>query len=257
MGNKASYNQVPIGDMSSPSLHATDIKKPKDASQIPENVGGSDLMFVFHETEDDSEERVVHEQINNQRNIDKELKYTITLNDKLICERLNHAETTDIKSLCTMLQPGDIVEFCAEYHTHHWVVYVGNSQCIRLKAGMVTEEVIMNIHPDRMARLVNGVYKLKSLPIHQVCHAARTQLGKDSVWPTSECFAAWCRFGCPEFMSSKLEIKDLDSPKAESGTEKCKIDIYNDFGEISETKHFTNLVELIKYRRMREKGNKP
>lgn len=255
MGNKASYNQVPIGDMNSPSLHASDLKtKATDVPTISDNPPGSDLMFVFHDTEDDSLERVVHEQIENQRNIDEELKFIMTLNEKLICERLTYAEATDIHSLCSILQPGDLVEFCAESQNHHWVVYSGNGYCIRMKMGTISEENISAIHPDRMARIVSGVYKFKALPSPQICDAARSQIGKESVWSSSECFASWCRFGCPEFMSDKLEIKDLDSVKAESTTEKCKIDIYNAIGEVVETKHFTNLVELIKYRRKREKG---
>lgn len=254
MGNRASYNQVPIGDMNSPSIRASALaQKATDSSRPADNnPGGTDLMFVFHETEEDSLERVVHEQIENQRDIEKELKFSISLNDKVICERKTYAEPTDVHSLCSIMHPGDLVEFCAIGQAHHWVVYMGSGSCVRLKEGCVTEERIFKILPDRMARIVSEVYKFKALPAAQICDAARSQVGKDSVWSTSECFAAWCRFSCPELISDQMEIRDLDSMKTDTTTEKCKIDLYNDFGEIIETKHFTNLVELIKYRRKRE-----
>lgn len=255
MGNRASYNQVPVGDMSSPSLHAPTIPAKNNETTLPDYGGGSDLMFVFHDTEDDSAERVVHEQINNQRDIEQELKYTVTTNNKIICERRNHSEAADINSVCSILQPGDIVEFCADLHSHHWVVYTGNRQCVRLKHGKVTEEVITTLLPDRMARIATGVYRFKTLPSAQICSAAKSQIGKDSVWPNSECFAAWCRYGCPEFMSDNLQIKDLDSSKqsSEPTTETYKLEIYNEANVLEETKEFPCLVELIKYRRKLER----
>lgn len=55
---------------------------------------------------------------------------------------MNYAEPADVHSLCSIIHPGDLVEFCAIGQAHHWVVYLGSGSCVRLKEGCVTEESI-------------------------------------------------------------------------------------------------------------------
>ncbi|CAK8698326.1 protein LRATD2-like [Clavelina lepadiformis] len=209
-----------------------------------------DLMFVFHTTDEDSSDRVVHD-----NKMDYEMwPYYVTCNGRLLAERKYYCEPVDNLEFFRQVQPGDAVEFVKAGKRFHWAIYVGHDMFVHLHKGKVCEVKSSEICTDRQARPANIIYKQKSLPAVQIVNNAQTQVGKTSIWSSSECFAMWCRTGKAEFTNEETQIHNLDSKSPKISQGKYVLEMQLDAE--TATKRFHTLSELVEFRRNVEKFGK-
>jgi len=208
---------------------------------------GGNLTFVFHSTEEDCSDRVVHDNDpTSERNFSS---YTITdlTNDSIISSRQSDFfDLMTVDEILPLLAVGDLIEIVTTQNVGEWAVFVGDNSCVRLSPlnGIVEKCWVRDAAKNSLkVRLVNDVYNLKKLSVVQVLSNATQQVGKKSVWSNSECFAVWCKTGLPQLTSSEqLDLKDLDSDQTG-----YKLRLKT--GNQEMTKNFESLSKLIDFRR--------
>ncbi|XP_004225777.2 uncharacterized protein LOC101242794 [Ciona intestinalis] len=246
MGNTKSYNQVPTSG-NDPEDLTVDKYEPTEKSEDNDD----HLMFVFHTTDGDSTERVVHDEVLPENQ--KFFTYTVTANGKLFAERDRNIQPIEIDDLLKHLRPGDAVEFLRDDLTFHWAMFVGNRMFVHLENEQVISHCVDDIKGGRRARMVNNVYKARCLPSVQCIHNAKAQIGrKDSIWKNSECFVMWCRTNQSEFAVDDMRVKDLDATPSKNLPKIYVLEIY-DSDEVAEVKKFSSISELTDFRQNFEK----
>ena len=236
MGNSESYKQVPVAKIADES-----------GDQVQD-----DLTFVFHTTDEDTPDRVVHD-------IDTcspTWPYVVTSSGRLVAERRSYEALLDSNTLLEHISPGDAVEFVKPGKRFHWALYLGDDIFVHLKNNCIDEissEVIFSDF-EFGARIVSSTYKLKSLSVVQIVNNGKTQVGKALIWSCSEAFVMWCRTGRSEFTKQEKQIQNLDSSTPKTTKGKYMLEFHTP--EETVMRRFSTLSELIDYRRSVEKFGK-
>ncbi|XP_007520122.1 protein LRATD1 [Erinaceus europaeus] len=111
-------------------------------------------------------------------------------------------------ALPALCEPGDLLELLwlrpePELEpAPHWAVYVGGGRVIHLLRGEIRQDSLQQAGAAPLGRVVTSWYRFRPLPAALVLQNARGHLGlkrEEICWPSSESFAAWCRFGKREF----------------------------------------------------------
>ena len=223
----------------------TEAKSYKPVSQRDEALAGGDddLMFVFHSTEGDSQERVVHDGALEEQY--GTLFFSIYVDNELIASRNHYDAPVDIPELQQQVHPGDAVEFLTTDGNSHWVLYVGNDFCVHAKNREIRKEDMRKIGDGCLGRIVNQVYIWKPLPAMQIITTAKSQVGKESyLWESSEAFIMWCRTGRSEFLPATKQM--VGGYEQQPGN--FSLQWYKE-GEKPSTRQFHSLPRLIQYRR--------
>lgn len=224
----------------------TATKEYGQVSTIDDNKSDSDanLTFVFHTTEDDCTDRVVH---NNELFEDfTTYTYSIARDDgQIIAARDDFDDRQSIDELLALLDVGDVVEFITSDHQSQWVVYTGHNSAVYLQNNKIIKGDLAAAYGGCPAKLVNNVYTLKALPIVQVVENAENQVGKATMWSNSECFAMWCRTGDKEFTNASQL-----SGAGNGGKQNYELQLKTGGEEL--TKSFTSLSKLIEFRKKME-----
>jgi len=207
-----------------------------------------DLTFVFHTTDDDCMERVVHD--NKTALTHQDIAYSILFHGKVIAERSFFDTTMPMDKLLLQMESGDAIELTDYDGGSHWVLYCGNKQCFHLVDGEVKEELISDVSVNCKARIVNSVYMYTVLPVVQVIHNASSQIGRPSMWGNSECFVMWCRTGLPEFTLNEGVVRNLDLTPVKRSSPTYSLEIKDSLHSFP--KSFSSLSELIDYRKTLE-----
>ena len=233
MGNSESYRKV----------------TKQSGNDDPSDQIEDDLTFVFHTTDEDTADRVVHD-----FNLDfPELPYVVTSSGRLVAERREFGKLEDLNKVFEHLKIGDVVEFISPGKHFHWALYVGHDTLIHLKKGKISKVTFKDMitQTDYSGRLVNNVYKMTPLPVVQIVNNAQTQVGKPLIWNSSESFVMWCRTGKAEFTTAEDQIQNLDSttPKITNG--KYMLELHTP--EETVMRRFLTLSKLIEYKRNVEK----
>ena len=234
MGNNESYAQV---------------SKPIDTGdeQIQD-----DLTYVFHTTDEDTPDRVVHD-----TNTDYPLwPYAVTSSGRLLAERRIFKEPVDCNEIFQLLRPGDAVEFLKPGKKFHWALYVGEDTFIHLKQKEIVKASSQDFASDidLKARFADDIYKMKCLPIVQILNNAQAQVGKPLIWNCSESFVMWCRTGKSEFTLQETKIQNLDSSTPKNSKGKYMLELHTPDETVM--RRFFTLSELIDFRRNTEKFGK-
>ena len=236
MGNSESYKPV---------TKVTGTEDTGDQTQ-------DDLTFVFHTTEDDTPDRVVHDA--NTENTT--WPYVVTSSGRLVAERRQFEELVDGNALLNQVKCGNAVEFVRPGKRFHWALYIGDNMFAHLKDGKISEVLAQDLVNEMNfgARIVNDIYKLKALPVVQIVNNARTQVGKALIWNNSESFVMWCRTGRTEFTNEEKQIQNLDSSTPKTTKGKYMLELHTPDETVMQ--RFSTLAELIDYRRNTEKFGK-
>nr|CAB3244578.1 protein FAM84B-like [Phallusia mammillata] len=198
-----------------------------------------DLMFVFHSTEGDCNERVIHDGVDYNKT--NPIMYTILMDKRIIAEEKLNEETCTVHS-CPRFRPGDAIEVLAT--PRFWTLYAGDEICVCLHNEEIVRQDIKVAFSDHPLRKVNKVYKLKVLPANQIVEKAQSQVGQKCVWWSSECFVMWCRTGMMEFKEDET-LLHVSQPK--DFTKMYMLEILHDDGTC--TQHdFETLQPLIKFK---------
>lgn len=233
MGNSESYRQV-----AKPCVN-------EDATDQIQD----DLTFVFHTTDEDTADRVVHDYDSDLL----QLPFVVTSSGRMISERRDFEKLQDLAEVFRQVKPGDAVEFVTPGKRYHWAVYTGESTFIHLKKNKVspitTEELL--VKANCTARVVNSVYKMTVLPCVQIINNAQTQVEKPLIWNSSESFVMWCRTGKAEFTTAENEIQNLDSMTPKTTKGKYMLEVHTP--EETVMRRFLTLSKLIEYKRNVEK----
>lgn len=131
----------------------------------------------------------------------EELQCTVFFREQCVFERRSEV-LLSAEVLLNRCAAGDLLEFVAPGQYPHWAVYVGNFQVVHLHRGQIHSSFLTDVSQGRAGRVVNALYRYRSLPPDVIVRNARGHVGaRDSelLWRNSECFAAWCRFGKREF----------------------------------------------------------
>jgi len=231
----------PLGDVSD--------KSSSNSMNSDNQDKGGNLMFVFHSTEEDCNDRVVHDNDPADSENDSS-SFTITdvTNDDVIASRTSDSsDLMTVDEILPLLAAGDLIEIVTSQCVGEWAVFVGDNSCVRLlpSGGAVEKCWVRDAANNSLkVRLVNDIYNLKKLPVVQVLNNATQQIGKKSLWSNSECFAVWCKTGLPQLTScEQLEIKDLDTNRRASYKLRLKT------GSQEMTKNFESLSKLIDLKR--------
>ena len=227
----------------------------KPVKKTTEDVGDQaqdDLTFVFHTTEDDTPDRVVHD-LNLER---KMWPYIVTSSGRLIAERRHFEEPLDCNEVLSRATSGSVVEFVKPGKRFHWALCIGNNMFIHLKNGEISEvmmdELVLKMNCE--ARLVDDIYKLKALSVVQIVNNARAQVGKALIWNCSESFVMWCQTGRSEFTNEEKQIQNLDSSTPKTTKGKYMLEFHTPDETVMQ--RFSTLADLIDYRRSAEKYGK-
>uniref|UniRef100_A0A8D3A9I5 LRAT domain containing 2a n=1 Tax=Scophthalmus maximus TaxID=52904 RepID=A0A8D3A9I5_SCOMX len=134
-----------------------------------------------------------------------EVECAVFYRDECIFERSAKCAGLEVSSpenLLNKCKAGDLVEFVATGQYPHWAVYVGDFQVVHLHRAEVKNSFLTDAGQGRRCRVVNELYKFRSLGPDVAVQNAMEQVGlkgRELSWRNSECFAAWCRFGKREF----------------------------------------------------------
>lgn len=246
MGNQTTktYGQVSTIDDTNPSDDDTFNNDSESGG------GGGNLTFVFHTTEDDCSDRVVHDNhsneiINDQYEISTNLSgytYTIIQEDRRIAHRtVEHLhDQRSTERVLSSLNPGDSVELISD-EDRTWVLYTGESSCLHLRHGKVVKGEISQLVTNGV-KTVNHVYSgMKSLGVDEILQNAEQQINCTN-WSNSECFVMWCRTGSEQFMTTEYSAPPVANYK-----------LVLKQGEDEEMiKAFASLPQLIEFRRKLE-----
>ena len=204
MGNQAdklahlSYAGVPTVDPNGPD--------PEDGSP---RIG---VSYIFSSDDDDElEDRTREENPHDRRD---EVECAVYHRGDCVYEKIlastdpeSHHTPEDLLHRCTA---GDLVEFVAAGQPPHWAVYVGHLQVVHLHRCEVKRSFLTDASQGRRCRVVNELYRFRPLGADLVVQVAMEQVGlkdQELSWRSSECFAAWCRFGKREFkMGGEIRI---------------------------------------------------
>ncbi|XP_028673439.1 protein LRATD2 [Erpetoichthys calabaricus] len=201
MGNQVekithlSYEEVPTAD---PNGLDTDDGPRIGVSYIFSNDDDDDLDNPNAKGEGDPEEEEgqQYEKCN-------ELEYAVFYRGECVYDRrAGDVRIYSPENLLNKCKAGDLVEFVAKSQYPHWAVYVGDFQVVHLHQAEIKNDFLTDASQGRRGRIVNDVYKFKTLNPEAVVQNAMEQVGtkdRDLSWRNSECFAAWCRFGRREF----------------------------------------------------------
>jgi len=227
----------------------------KPVRKVTEEAGDQaqdDMTFVFHTTEDDTPDRVVHDM--NTENTT--WPYVVTSSGRLVAERKNFDEPLESNTLLNVVKSGSAVEFIKPGKRFHWALYVGDNTFVHLKGGKISEVFAQDLIAEMNfgARIVDDVYKLKALPVVQIVNNARTQVGKALIWNSSESFVMWCRTGRTEFTNEEKQIQNLDSSTPKTTKGKYMLEFHTPDETVMQ--RFSTLADLIEYRRNTEKFGK-
>lgn len=180
-----------------------------DLDNVTEPKASEDMTFVFHNGDGDCEERVVHEDNSQIRNIKNEPKWRIykVINNRnvLVGQRLDFLPLVDINRLqfnssTPILIPGTIVEFGAHDKELEWAI-INKDEAILWKNGRILKVSYSGV-PN--CRLVKNIYKINSenVPSPTEAIVRATSENYNSVqFSNSECWAAWCCYGIDEFQA--------------------------------------------------------
>lgn len=167
------------------------------------------VSYIF--SADDDEQENVDETERDPDEDDKnydccdELQCSLYYRDECIYEKNSafvEMGNLSVENLLNKCKPGDMVEFVAIGQYPHWAVCVGNSQVVHLYRNEIKRDFLFEASQGKRGRIVNELYKFRSLSPDVVVRNAMEQVGmkdRDICWKNSECFAAWCRFGKREF----------------------------------------------------------
>lgn len=167
------------------------------------------VSYIF--SADDDEQENVDETERDPDEDDKnydcfdELQCSLYYRDECIYEKNRvfvEIGNLSVENLLNTCKPGDLVEFVAIGQYPHWAVCVGNSQVVHLYRNEIKRDFLFEASQGKKGRIVNELYKFRSLSPEVVVRNAMEQVGmkdRDICWKSSECFAAWCRFGKREF----------------------------------------------------------
>ena len=207
-----------------------------------------DLTFVFHTTDDDCMERVVHD--NDSSCTHQDIAYSVSFHGKIVAQRSYFDEGVLMETLLPQVEPGDAVELTNYESSSHWVVYMGNKQCVHLSDGEIKQEMIYDVSINCKTRIVNSVYTFKVLPLVQILHNASSQIGRSSMWSNSECFVMWCRTGLPEFTLNEGVVRNLDLTPVKRSSPLYTLELRDSLHSFP--KSFSSLSELVEYRKTLE-----
>jgi hypothetical protein len=208
-----------------------------------------DLTFVFHTTDDDCLERVVHD--NDSGLVHQDIPYSVSFHGKTVAQRSYFDEGVMMETLLPQLEPGDAVELINYESSCHWVLYIGNKQCIHLSSdGQIKQDLISDVSINCKTRVVNEVYTFKVLPLVQILHNASSQVGRSSMWGNSECFTMWCRTGLPEFTLNEGVVRNLDLTPNKRSSPLYTLELKDSLHSFP--KSFSSLSELVEFRKTLE-----
>ena len=219
----------------------------------------SNLTFVFHTTEEDCTDRVVHD--NNELSgvggaggsAAVQYSFTVKSEKDHIAYRDDFEERVQLEDVRELIAAGDVVEFVSKADNRsQWIVYVGDDACVQLRGGEILRSPIAEAAAGCWVKIVNFVYTYRVLPVVQVLHNATSQVGKPTAsWAdNSECFAMWCRTGRVEFMAAQSLIRNLDLSPSKQLSQNFTLILKSDGGDDDEevTQSFTSLPALIEHR---------
>ncbi|XP_051576976.1 protein LRATD2 [Myxocyprinus asiaticus] len=168
------------------------------------------VSYIFSTDDDEQEENI--DETEKDLNMDdkhydcrNELECAVYYRDECVYERsirLIEMGTLSCENLPHKCKPGDLVEFVAVGQYPHWAVCVGELQVVHLYRNEIKCDFLYDASQGKRGRIVNDLYKFRSLRPDVVVQNAMEQVGikdRDICWKNSECFAAWCRFGKREF----------------------------------------------------------
>ncbi|CAL8371308.1 unnamed protein product [Boreogadus saida] len=174
------------------------------------------VSYIFSSDNDELEEHVVEKDRNREEKPydrrDEVECVVYHLGDciyekSLVSNDLESHTPEDLLHRCTA---GDLVEFVAAGQPPHWAVYVGHLQVVHLHRCEVKSSFLTDASQGRRCRVVNELYRFRPLGADLVVQVAMEQVGlkdRELSWRSSECFAAWCRFGKREFkMGGEIRI---------------------------------------------------
>jgi len=218
-------NNAPVRKRADPLAKdlATDLTKPtakRDQPKAPAKVPG-EMTFVFHNSMQDTEERVCHDADEEPRRAVDELKYKISTNNSIICQRQEFPKFVPLSIFLqrsgSQLKYGDLLEFAADQTKSKWVVFIGFEDKTNVAYGVsysqreqeIQYKSLVTLSKDRPVRRVNHVYAYKDVDEDRLKRAVQSirerKLEKSFAenFNCSEAFAAWIRYQVDDFIIKK------------------------------------------------------